>query len=343
MAFQPSVILFPFFDLDLFSILFIMNVAIVSFNDCSLFAITGIVSLLNNANRFYHGEENKRFNVILLSTNETTTVNCSYDMPLTCHDTIFTYDKIPDFVIVPGIENNIAGRINNLKSVCEWINNMYSHHSTIIGSCTGNFILAQAGLLNGKTATTHWQTADLFNQLYPHITLCDEKILIDHGQILMGGGTLSFQNLMVYLVEKQMGRETAIALSKFMLLDMNKDPQSAYAVFSGQKTHGDDAILKAQKMIEDQLSQKWTIEILAPKVSISVRHFNRRFKTATGQTPAEYIRRVKVEAARHFLETSQLTFEEIVQEVGYEDSGSFRKLFTNLVGITPIQYRHKYN
>lgn len=230
-----------------------------------------------------------------------------------------------------------------MKSLSRWIKDMHAKQVIIAGSCTGNFIIAQSGILDGKKATTHWKAANLFRQLFPRVELCDEKILIDHGPILMGGGTLSFQNLMVYLVEKQMGRDTAITLSKFILLDMKKDPQSAYAIFSSQKNHGDTTILTAQNLIEDQPSHKWNVETLAHEVTVSVRNFNRRFKKAIGQTPAEYIRRVKIETAKHFLETSQLTFEEIVQEVGYEDPGSFRKQFTNVVGITPMRYRHKYN
>jgi len=320
-----------------------MKVVIPVFDDCSMFAVSGMVSLLNNANRFHKGEENDQFNIKLLSTNRSCKVTCSFNIPISCDLTIRNYEDQPDLIIVPGIESNIVEKLSHLKSLSHWIKTMYAKGVIIAGSCTGNFIIAQSGIVDGKKATTHWKAAELFRQLYPQVELYDERILIDHGSILMGGGTLSFQNLMIYLVEKQMGRDIAIALSKFMLLDMKKDPQSAYAIFSSQKNHGDTSILTAQNLIEDQPSHKWNVESLAHQVAVSVRNFNRRFKKATGQTPSEYIRRVKIETTKHFLETSLMTFEEIVQKVGYEDSGSLRRQFTNLVGISPIQYRHKYN
>ena len=318
-----------------------MDVIIPVFEGCSMFAVSGMISMLLTANH-HNTANNYNFKVTPVSTSDHLIINCSHNLKFTCTKRLSQIVNRPDIILVPGPEKDIVKRLPEFKKLADWLEFQYHQGAIIGGSCTGNFILALTGLLKNKTATTHWQAANCFRKLFPDIILKEDKIIIDHGNIVMSGGTLSFQNLMLYLVDKFQGREASIALSKFMVVDIPKDSQSSFAVFKGYKQHKDNQILEIQHIIEADPQKKWDIKQLSELSSLSIRQFNRRFKYATGIGPAEYVRMMKIEFARHYLEQTQLSFSEIAFKSGYEDIQSFRKQFQKHIGISPLKYRKKY-
>jgi transcriptional regulator GlxA family with amidase domain len=290
-----------------------------------------------------HGldREDGFFEVSLISA-DTNPVPTSRGYPVYCHESMADVAST-DLVIIPALDGHVLPQLESNYRCVPWIRQMYDGGAEVASICTGAFILAETGLLNGKSATTHWMAEDLFRRRYPSIHLKPQQIIVDEGRICTGGGATSFLSLMIYLVEKFCGTETARYASKVFLIDVNRGSQGAYAIFSTQKTHNDRAILEAQKLIEARLSSHLSVGRLAEDVAMSKRNFIRRFKRATGNTPREYIQRVKVEAAKKALEASDDSLSSIAEHLGYEDSGSFRKIFSRIAGITPTDYRRRYS
>jgi transcriptional regulator GlxA family with amidase domain len=190
-------------------------------------------------------------------------------------------------------------------------------------------------------ATTHWAFQDLLAARYPKVRIAPQAVIVDQGRIITSGGATSFINLTLFLVERLLGQQVAWAASRMFLIDPNKAPQGAYAAFSTQKAHGDTPILRAQELIEMELKRAPSVDELARRVALSRRSFSRRFIEATGNTPRDYIQRVRVEAAKRALEQGD-TVGDVADRVGYGDPVAFRKLFARVVGLTPADYRVRY-
>jgi len=249
-----------------------------------------------------------------------------------------------DIVIISTIYGNLEKSISINKPFISWIKMQHNKNQAEIASlCTGSFLLAETGLANGKSCATHWAYADAFAKKYPKTNVQSDKIIVDSNGIYSSGGAYSFLNLILYLVEKHTGKETALWCSKLLEIDYNRTNQNQFFIFKGQKDHGDTAIIKAQNFIEANFTKKLIVEEIAEKFAISTRNFVRRFKKATNNTPIEYIQRVKIEAAKEQLETTELNINEIMFNVGYIDSKSFRNLFRKITGILPLEYKLKYN
>jgi transcriptional regulator GlxA family with amidase domain len=243
--------------------------------------------------------------------------------------------------VVPALDPDIVGRIERNRQVVPWLRRTYERGAEIMSACTGSFLLGEAGLLDGKTATTHWAFQPLFAQRYPNVRLAPQAILVDQGRIVTAGGATSFINLALFLVERLLGQDVAWAASRMFLIDPNKAPQGAYAAFSTQKDHDDKPVLRAQEIIEREVGRLPAVEDLARRVALSRRTFVRRFQAATGNSPRSYIQRVRVEAAKRALERGD-SIGEVASAVGYDDVVAFRKLFVRLAGLTPAEYRSRY-
>jgi transcriptional regulator GlxA family with amidase domain len=224
----------------------------------------------------------------------------------------------------------------------EWLSDRYGRGSHIATICSGAFVLAETGLLDGKSATTHWAFADQFQKRYPQIDLKPERMITDEGDLFCSGGYNAGIDLSLYLVEKYCGHEVALQSSKSVISDIGRTSQAPYAIFQFQKDHSDDRILAVQEWIENNFDQNFNYDNLARNHGMSRRTFERRFKTATGDTPLTYQQRIRVEAAKHLLEDGNPSFDEITYQVGYEDSSSFRKVFTKQTGLRPTEYRKKF-
>lgn len=245
-----------------------------------------------------------------------------------------------DIIIIPALQPQSLG-LNT--AFIPWITEQYKKGAEIASLCVGAFTLAATGLMKGRRCTTHWMAADSFRQMYPDVILVPEKIITDERGIFTSGGAYSFLNLILYIIEKHCGREVAIYLSKLLEVEIERDSQSPYNIFMGQKGHGDEPIKKAQEYIEHNIGKKISVEQLAGQFLISKRNFERRFKKATANTPVEYLQRVKIEAAKKSLETGRENINEVMYAVGYSDSKAFRTVFRKITGMSPLDYRRKYS
>lgn len=248
-----------------------------------------------------------------------------------------------DLVIIPAFEGDIQQGVKQSRDFIPWIIEQYHHGAEVASLCVGAFLLASTGLLDGKKCSTHWRAAHDFEQSFPEVTLLTDKIITDEQGLYTSGGAFSSANLILYLIEKYAGRKAAIHSSKIFQIDLDRSSQSPFIMFEGQKDHEDKEVKQTQKYIEDNFTKKIKVKNLAENVAISRRTLERRFKKATDNTIIEYMQRVKVEAAKRDLETGRNNVNEVMYKVGYSDTKSFRNLFRRITGLTPIDYRNKYN
>ena len=248
-----------------------------------------------------------------------------------------------DLVIIPALFGDMPGAIEKNKKFIPWINEQYDQGAEVASLCVGAFLLASTGLLNGKKCSTHWGFQNEFRSLFPEVEVIDGSIITEEHRIYSSGGANSYWNLLLHLLEKYSDRETAILASKYFAIDIDRDSQNAFAMFQGQKNHSDEAIKKAQEYIEMHIQERISVDELADHVAVGRRSFERRFKLATNNTVLEYIHRVKIEAAKRSFETSRKNINEVMFDVGYTDTKAFRSAFKKVTGLTPIEYRNKYN
>jgi len=251
--------------------------------------------------------------------------------------------KKTDLVFIPALFGDMSSAIAKNKSVIPWIVDQYNNGAEVASLCVGAFLLASTGLLNGKKCSTHWGFQNEFREMYPDVVLVEGNIVTEERRIYSSGGANSYWNLLLHLVEKYTNRETAILASKYFAIDIDRNSQSAFAMFKGQKDHNDKEVLQAQAYIEKNVMEKISIDELAGIAAIGRRTFERRFKQATNNSVLEYIQRIKMEVAKRTFETSRKNISEVMYEVGYSDSKAFRDLFKKITGLTPIEYRNKYN
>ena len=249
-----------------------------------------------------------------------------------------------DLIIVSPISGNLEQEVQNNMDFINWIKNQRIENGTELASlCKGAFLLAETGLVNGKSCATHWTAHEEFRRRYPKVNLIPEKIICEDNGIYSSGGAYSILNFTLYLIERYFGRETAIWCSKISEIEFDRMSQSEFMIFSGQKDHSDEAIIKAQTHIEQNYQEKITVTELSNLVHLNSRSFLRRFKKATSNTPLEYIQRVKIEAAKKSLEATVKTIMEIMYDVGYNDEKAFRSTFRKYTGLSPKEYQKKYN
>lgn len=250
-----------------------------------------------------------------------------------------------DLLIIPSISDprGFEHLIKNNEALISWIGEQFKNGAEIASICTGAFLLAATGLLNGKTCSTHWEAESDFRRMFPNINLQIDKLITVEKGLYTNGGAFSFLNLVLFLVEKYFDRQTAIFCSKVFQIDIGRTLQSPFFIFEPQKNHNDELIGKAQTYIEENLSEKVSFGKLAMKLAISRRNFDRRFIKATGNTPVEYLQRVKMEAAKNTLERGRKSIFEVMNDVGYSDDRAFRDVFKKITGLSPADYKAKYN
>lgn len=248
-----------------------------------------------------------------------------------------------DLIIIPAMHGDLTTALNLNAEFIPWIVEQHNRGAEVASLCVGAFLLASTGLLNGKQCSTHWRAADDFRKNFPNVNLVVDKIITDETGIYSSGGALSSANLILYLVEKYAGREVALQCAKMFQVDIERKSQSPFIIFKRQKEHEDKSVIRAQEYIENNFQNKITVDQLASMLALSRRNLERRFKKATSNTVSEYIQRVKVEAAKMSFESSNENINEVMYKTGYSDPKAFRTIFKKLTGLSPIQYRNKYN
>lgn len=326
-----------------------INIAIVALPNCHASGVHGVMDFFTVANYCAHvpgvrGEPLFNGQVVTVDNEPVRGYSGAVVTPTVCRE-----DFEPDLIVVGSsveaavsadlLERTLAPAI----PLHGWLRQAFDRGVVLASVCTGSFVLAEAGLLADQVATTHWRAALQFRNRYPDIRLEEDQLLVDNGQIICAGGATAFVDLCLYLVERFASPSVALACSKMLVLDGRRVEQTPYMAFYSRKAHQDDAIRKAQTWLEQHYSEPVGIDDVAEVAGLGTRTFKRRFKEATGETPIGYLQHLRIEAAKHKLESSREQTARIIWSVGYEDASSFRRLFKRIVGCTMEQYRKRFS
>lgn len=223
-----------------------------------------------------------------------------------------------------------------------WLRAQHSNGVILSSVCAGAFLLAETGLLEGRTVTTHWVYADQFRQRFSGIRLDIDRLVIDDGDLVTAGGLMAWTDLGLRLLARFLGPTVMVETARLMLLDPPGREQRYYSAFSPNLTHGDAAVLKVQHWMQARAAKEIALPKLAAKAGLESRTLMRRFQKATGMTTTEYAQHLRVGKARELLQFATASIDKVAWDVGYGDPGAFRKVFTRIVGLTPGDYRRRF-
>jgi len=244
-----------------------------------------------------------------------------------------------DLIIVSGIWCEVEQLITKHRPTVEWLLKQHQQGAKIACLHTGAFLLAETGLLDNKAATVYWRMVDEFKSRYPKVILQPEKNITSAGNLFCAAGVTSGVEMGIYLLEKFWGVSVAAKVSRHFLMDIPKAPVEFQLALDQQKRHSDARIQTAQQWMESNFSSDFLLDEVAEKVGLSLRSFRRRFKDATGETPMQYLQRIRIETAKQLLATSTLGIDQIGYRVGYEDASYFSRIFKQKLNVTPGEYR----
>lgn len=232
-----------------------------------------------------------------------------------------------------------------LSPLLDALRRQHERGTLIATYCTGAFLLAEAGLLNGRVATTHWSKAKSFSSRYPDVELRASEVLTEQDNVLCSGAVTSYQNLALRLVEKLANARAAAATAKVMLIDANRGSQDSFIDFSriDRLEHDDQLVARAQRWMEKHIHEPFNLASLSRHLAVSERTINRRFKLAVGEPPLKYLQTLRIEVAKRLLESKRLSIDAVSERVGYIDISSFRQLFKRVTGVSPGDYRRRFS
>jgi transcriptional regulator GlxA family with amidase domain len=318
------------------------TISILVYKDAILSAVSGALEILAGTNRVLEQAGKLAAFQIELVSEKRKNIRLHLSAQFICEKTLAEATQT-DLVIAPAFNGAPEVILERNWALVEWIKTMREAGTEIASLCFGSYFLGEAGLLAGKSCTSHWMAVEDMQQRYPKANVLADRIITDENGIYTSGGAFSSLNLLLYLVEKFCGRELAIQISKIYSIDFGRTSQAHFAVFKGQRGHDDEAILKAQTYMEQSYQQVISVQQVAERSHMSRRNFIRRFKKATQNTPLQYLQRVKVEAAKKALEKGTQNISSLMYDVGYNDPKSFRNLFKRITGLTPRDYQSKYS
>ena len=316
-------------------------VSLLLFDEVVPSSVTGVIDLLTGANG-YMVRAGKQPVFALQTVGEIAVNNLSSFPAHEVEHKIFSEAAHPGLIIVPSFSVGKNGVLENNSAAIEWIKDMHKTGTEIASLCVGCYFLAEAGLLNGKEATSHWAVVDDMQKRYPTIKIKSDLVITDCDGIYTSGGAFSSLKLILYLIEKFCGREAALWISKMFAIEMDRTSQAHFAVFTGQHQHEDKEILKAQQYIEKNYKGDISVDEVSSLVNMGRRNFLRRFKGATNNTPFEYLQRVRMESAKKAFEMNTKDMLSVIEDAGYTDLKTFRTIFKRTTGLTPQEYKKKY-
>ncbi len=247
-----------------------------------------------------------------------------------------------DYMIITPNLPHLTDMPKHIDQLCSHLTGIMDTGATIATVCTGSFILAETGLLNGKRATTNWQFARMFKKKYPLVRLEPDQALVQDGNIITTGAVTSVYGLILNIIKEIATPSLAALVSKALLIEGGRTEQTPYMLYSPSKSHGDDQVLEAQNYIEKKFAQITSMDDVAKEVGVSPRNLIRRFKKATGDPPLKYLQQIRIQKAKEKLETTKDTVDEITWAVGYKDISSFGRLFKQYTQLSPRTYREKF-
>ncbi len=315
-----------------------IQIGIMLYSGAKLAAVHGLTDLFETANRFsadHGGEYSAELQVSHWAPQpETVQPACVFES----HPG--ETDQIDCLIFPPTLE--IEPQSELTKNLLAWANTQHASGAVLCSVCGGAFLLARLGVLDGKSATTHWSYSELLASRFPKITVNSEELIIDAGDVMTAGGVMAWLDLGLKLVDRYLGPVVMLKTAQFFLADPAGRQQRFYSNFSPPLHHGDASILEVQLWLQTSPSESITMTEMAGRAKLGQRTFLRRFQKATGLTPTEYLQQLKVKKARELLEFTTLSVKEICWKVGYEDASSFRKTFRRLVGLPPADYRRRF-
>jgi transcriptional regulator GlxA family with amidase domain len=326
-----------------------IHVSVVVFRECDPSIVYGVYDTLWSAGWLWESLKgqpsgNRLFEPRLVSAEAGPLQLCT-GVSIIPQDTIADVEHT-DIVFVPNVMVQTAADLAALdRRLLDWIKRMHGQGAQLYATCGGSLVLAEAGLLDGGDATTHWSYAPLFRRLYPNVMLREERILVQGGtghSVVCSGGASSWQDLALLLIAKHAGTEEAIRISKLFLYQWHRDGQLPYASMIANVQHGDTVIQGCQAWLAQNYDRADIVAELVRRSGLPKRTFDRRFRAATGYSPLAYIQALRIEEAKQLLETGTALVEAVAREVGYEDTASFRRLFRRLAGMAPGDYRRKF-
>ncbi len=320
------------------------TVTVLGFDQAYASAITGAVDLFALAGVTWQRMQGEtpipEFKVQLASIKKRP-IHCINHLKLNSQVAIEDVEQT-DLLLIPTIGGDIDTVLQANRPLLYFIKQHFDAGADIASNCSGAFLLAESGILNGKQATTHWGYADKFKQHYPLVQLQPEKLITQCGSIYCAGGGMAWFDLALLLIERYCGHDVATNTAKAHVLDISRGTQSAYSQIRSKKYHQDQEILAIQDWLEANFQSRINLQNLADEFNLSSRTFIRRFKRATGQNPLSYLQSIRLESAKKALETESISLEKLINQVGYDDLSSFTRLFKSRTGLSPSQYRKKF-
>lgn len=315
-----------------------IQIGILLTKQYKLLSIAAILDVFETVNKHFTGTGQPAFYHITLYQSGDSS-DSFFGYPLTSIKTAPT----PDLLLIPSFNtDDIKKAISENQEFIPWINQKFQNGAEIATFCTGAFLLAATGLLKGKIATTHVDACSAFAKSFPDVKLRADKTVTQDGKLYTSGGATSTFHLLLHLIQQHCGKAVAVWAAKKFAIDMDRDKQSYFSTFQPSRNHHDDLVASAQHKIETSYHDTGTIEEMIKDIPASRRNMVRRFKLVTGITPIEYLQQTRIEAAKKLLELTGQQMTEIIFNSGYNDPKAFRKVFRKTVGMTPSEYRGKF-
>ncbi|KAA1176237.1 helix-turn-helix domain-containing protein [Marinobacter salinexigens] len=322
------------------------TVSVIGFDSALASAITGIIDLFRLAGVTWariQGDSPQSFFQTRLLTRDGGPCRCINGLTLLADGSWNSPETAQsDLIVVPTIGGPIVPVLEQNPELVTWLSHQNKEGLQLASNCTGAFLLGEAGLLNGREATTHWGFSNQFRTRFPSVICRPEKLITVDGPIACAGGGMAWWDLGVYLVERYAGPEVARQLAKSFVIDAGRTSQAPYSALQAKRYHDDAAITKLQDWLDGNYAARVTLERMADEAGLTCRSLMRRFKAATGDSPTTYLQLLRVEEARRRLESSTATIETITREVGYEDVSSFSRLVRRHTGLSPSDYRARF-
>ncbi|RZJ72861.1 helix-turn-helix domain-containing protein [Flavobacterium sp.] len=317
-----------------------MKLGILLTTEHRLLSVAAMLDVFQTVNRFYEEANLEPFFEINLLHSHDRNLSAYSD----CKVSVPNPDDTFDIILIPAFKPEAMPMLlsQNLDWI-PWLQHQYAKGANLASFCTGAFLLASTGLLDGKPATTHINAEYAFASAFPKVLIHSDAVVTEKDRIFTSGGATNSFHLMIYLIEKCCNRAIAVRTAKIFSVDIDRKQQTYFGTFLPIEDHGDALVKQAQTEIRKHFRQANTIEQIIVDVPASRRNLVRRFKQATGITPIEYLQKTRIEAAKTSLEQSRQSILEVMLDSGYNDLKSFRMLFKKNVGMTPTAYRDKFN
>jgi transcriptional regulator GlxA family with amidase domain len=320
------------------------HIVIIAPPNTSILDIAGPSEVFSKATDYiknYIHQNDGGYTLHVLSTQTSNIVNTSAGLPIVCEGDIKSINYEIDTILVSGIPNAPVNMVS--KEILNWLKETSKTIRRMGSICAGAFILAEAGILNGKKATTHWRVCDKLAKCYPEVKVDSDPIFVKDGNVYTSAGISTGMDLSLAMVEEDYGRDIALAVARQLVLYLKRPGNQSQ--FSSILTHqkvDHQPIREIQEWIQEHLDEDITVEILAEKASMSARNFARVFMRESGITPAKYIEKLRLETARRRLEETKLTLDEISNECGVGNADALRRMFLRHMKTTPSDYRRSF-